>query len=580
MSPSFFIFAFAESKNMLQKISFIHIVLLCLAVNLLVMNHSVTYWDEDEAAYAGFATNMLQSGDWVNPTFEHATIHRKTPLHFWTIAISYSIFGQNEFATRLPSVLAIFFTCLLVLRFGRTVVGEEVSKWATVILASSVMLPLMGKIAFTDATLLFFSTLSVLSLWNYLNTPNWRWNVGLWMGIVGGVLTKGPPIILLMGGIWVLTAFFHPKRRNLIGTHPWFYGLIALLPFVGWCYASYLQDLSLWKSSGASVSFDVWWQDEFEGRKIFLLPFLWDWYVVRRVGGNVLGQSGFPGYHFIVLTVAFLTWLPFWLPSIRRIFSSLRKPDEVYRFLLIWLAIGWVFWEFMSSKLPSYSFAAQPAIAILMAQIICQKEAPGKEYKLGKGLYFFIFTLFICALPVAGVLLFDYNSLFYLLPVSLLLLPFLYKAWKKRKDLEQFAIGLTYFGLAFMFAIWLFVAPLIENSSIKPFDDLVTLAASKLESPEKDGALVYCGLNNKQLKISPFVYARQTFNQLIEVDATRVISVLKENEKAVLVLGSEYPVGLIEKLENMGFLKEDLMYRSTDDALKRHDFMVFYRINR
>ena len=87
---------------------------LLLAINLLVNNHQVSLWDEDEAAYAGFAQTMVETGNWVTPNYPQSVIHRKTPLHFWVIGGSYQIFGENEFAVRFSSSLAIFLTCLLV----------------------------------------------------------------------------------------------------------------------------------------------------------------------------------------------------------------------------------------------------------------------------------------------------------------------------------------------------------------------------------------------------------------------------------------------------------------------------------
>ena len=55
-----------------------------LAFNLLLFNHDISLWDDDEAAYAGFGQQTLASGDWVNPRSLWADIHRKPPLHFST----------------------------------------------------------------------------------------------------------------------------------------------------------------------------------------------------------------------------------------------------------------------------------------------------------------------------------------------------------------------------------------------------------------------------------------------------------------------------------------------------------------
>jgi 4-amino-4-deoxy-L-arabinose transferase-like glycosyltransferase len=286
--------------------NFLLFVALFLTINLLLRNHQVSLWEEDEAAYMGFALQMLETGDWVEPGYQWSTIHRKTPLHIWTIALSFSCFGYNEFALRLPAVLAVLCCIFVLYRFSIPIWGSNVAKTAAIILACSIQLPLMGKIAFTDATLLLFETIALLALVNYLHRPHWKWNLALWLAMAAGILTKGPPIVLIVGGLWVLLAIFHPLRKNLIGTHPWIWAWLAVAPFGFWCYLSYQQDYTSWQQSGRIEPFEIWWNTTLYGKKIHLLPFLWDWYVIQRINGHVLGQSGFIGYHLLVLTVAFL----------------------------------------------------------------------------------------------------------------------------------------------------------------------------------------------------------------------------------------------------------------------------------
>ena len=81
-----------------------------LLINLFLIGYQMSLWDDDEAAYAGFALRMIETGDWVNPDYFWSDVHRKTPFHFWTIAISYLIFGVNEFAVRVPAALAVVIT--------------------------------------------------------------------------------------------------------------------------------------------------------------------------------------------------------------------------------------------------------------------------------------------------------------------------------------------------------------------------------------------------------------------------------------------------------------------------------------
>ena len=82
-------------------------IFLFIIVILIMNNWSIPLWDQDEAAYAGFGYIMNESGNWLVPNFMYSDVHRKPPLHFWNIALSYKLFGYNEFAVRFPSFLAI-----------------------------------------------------------------------------------------------------------------------------------------------------------------------------------------------------------------------------------------------------------------------------------------------------------------------------------------------------------------------------------------------------------------------------------------------------------------------------------------
>jgi len=561
-----------------QYPKWIYFVGLMLVVNLLWMNHSVSLWDEDEAAYAGFGIEMLRTGDWVHPNYQWSIIHRKTPFHFWTIAVSYQLFGINEFAVRIPSVLAILFTCLLVYRLGRALFGEKEALWAAVILATSVQLPLMGKISFTDASLLLFQTIAVLSLFNFLYKPSWKWNSLFWGSMAIGILVKGPPIILLTGGIWLLTAIFHPKRKVLIKTHPWFLGPVALIPFAAWCYASYTQDYTLWEQSDSNLPFETWWQIEDNGRKIHLLPFLWDWYVMRRIGGSVLGQSGFWGYHFVVLTVAFLTWLPFWFASIRSIFTRPKNISEKQLLLIFWVIMGWFFWELMSSKLPSYAMAAQPALAILMAFQInntIQYNTTNNWVKGGLAFYTVVFALIIVLLPIAGYYYIGSATLFYLVPMSLILTSTLYYVFKHKQTPEAFVRQLAVHGAVFMFLVWACVAPLVENSPAKSFDDIIE-TAYQLVDQNASARLIFTGLDIKQRKISLLVYAKRYFGKYEELSVEEAIRALKTNDAATLIIGTESieTIKTTFKQEQLPFKLHFIEHRSLDHALRRHDFWV------
>src|SRR6185503_6962568 len=72
-----------------------------------------TLWDLDEGRNATCAWEMMESGNWIVPTFNSSLRDHKPALLYWLQILSYLLFGVNEFAARFPSALAALGTVLL-----------------------------------------------------------------------------------------------------------------------------------------------------------------------------------------------------------------------------------------------------------------------------------------------------------------------------------------------------------------------------------------------------------------------------------------------------------------------------------
>ena len=59
----------------------------------------------DEGRYIGVAWEMLRSGRWLTPTLDGLPYFHKPPLFYWITASSLWVFGQQEGAARLASML-------------------------------------------------------------------------------------------------------------------------------------------------------------------------------------------------------------------------------------------------------------------------------------------------------------------------------------------------------------------------------------------------------------------------------------------------------------------------------------------
>ncbi len=367
-------------------------------------------WDQDESAYGGFAWNMLHTGNWLVPDFLWSEIHRKPPFHFWTISWSFLLFGANEFALRLPAILAGIGTIFLVRYQAAPLFGKPAATAAAYILGGNYLITLLQKVSVTDASLLFFTTLSALAILNFFREPKRQYQLHFVIGVAGGLLAKGPPVLIITVGMLGLILLFSPKRKLIIAFHPWLLFPIAAIPMLLWGRMAWLTD------GGAYINWMI------------------DWYTVRRVSSEVLGQTGPPGYYLgtmLVFFQPFVALLPaaFW--SAWQGWKN-KQDDRDHLFMLFaWCISGWVIYELMRSKLPTYAVGAFPAVALLIGRYLTRLE-PGallknRSLQLGTVLYFLL-SLAICVFlpilvktPVGGSLIFEPQAqwLSYLMAFSL-----------------------------------------------------------------------------------------------------------------------------------------------------------------
>ncbi|HYL97310.1 MAG TPA: hypothetical protein VEZ90_00020, partial [Blastocatellia bacterium] len=74
--------------------------------------------DDVDAVQAQISRNMIRSGDWVTPRLDGVVYMEKAPLKYWVIAVSFLVFGEHDWAARLPIALCAVLLCLLASEFG------------------------------------------------------------------------------------------------------------------------------------------------------------------------------------------------------------------------------------------------------------------------------------------------------------------------------------------------------------------------------------------------------------------------------------------------------------------------------
>jgi 4-amino-4-deoxy-L-arabinose transferase-like glycosyltransferase len=204
-------------------------LLLLLAVRLIGMA-VIPLNETTEARYGEIARKMLETGNWVTLLHDYnIPFLAKPPLSTWLAAASMGVFGVNEFAVRLPSLLLSVGVLLLIGFTAYIRSGKEAATIAVLVLASSLGFFVAAGTVMTDPALVFCTTLILVAFWHAVNHKNRLWSSLFFVGCGLGLLAKGPVALVIAGlpiFLWVLLRKqWHPLWQRL----PWIKGCLLTL---------------------------------------------------------------------------------------------------------------------------------------------------------------------------------------------------------------------------------------------------------------------------------------------------------------------------------------------------------------
>jgi len=387
----------------------------------------------DEAYYARVPVEMKERGDWLVPYFNGEPRYKKPPLMYWLVAVSQRIFGENEVASRLPSLLAVVLTSLLLLWFSSKTGFAETGAWAAAIFLLNPMTAGLGNWGAPEATLCLFITASILFglLWVRDRSPPLLLASGATAGL--GVLTKGAPGLVLPAIVLFPLAFWRTWTRQS-GKTSWSQWMKLVAQVVLWL-AVCLAIAAPWFLLVSMREGEAFWQ-------VFLLR-----EHVRRVAEPMEGHRGPFWYYLLVIWLFFLPWsicLPHALANaLKPMRQSPVGEDYFVATSMAWWAISVVgSFSLVATKLPHYIFPALPALAWLCA------SRTGSEVSKSEVVSGFLLAL----LPVIGAL------------YGISVLPKIYAELLRKLGFEpdaelkalKFALNLIAFGFASVLMAWLF----------------------------------------------------------------------------------------------------------------------------
>jgi 4-amino-4-deoxy-L-arabinose transferase-like glycosyltransferase len=388
----------------------------------------------DEAYYARVPVEMRERGDWLVPYFNGKPRYKKPPLMYWLVAVSQRIFGENEVASRLPSLLAVVLTSLLLLWFGLKTSFAETGVWAATIFLLNPMTAGLGNWGAPEATLCLFVTASILFglLWvRDCSLSFWLLVSGAAAGL--GVLTKGAPGLVLPVIVLFPLAFWRTWTKQS-GKASWSHWVKLGAQIVLWL-AVCLAIAAPWFLLVSIREGETFWQ-------VFLLR-----EHVRRVAEPMEGHHGPLWYYLLVIWLFFLPWSTCLLYAFVNALKPLRQlpvgENHFVALSMAWWAISVVgLFSLVATKLLHYIFPALPALAWLCASRT-ESEASKSEVALG-----FLLAL----LPVIGAL------------YGISVLPNIYTELLRKLGFEsdaelkalKFSLNLIALGFASVLIAWFF----------------------------------------------------------------------------------------------------------------------------
>lgn len=339
----------------------------------------------DETRYGEIPREMLASGDWGVPHLNGIRYFEKPVLGYWLNAASLWLFGENAFAIRLPSAVAVGLTALLLFLWARRFSDDEsVPLFATATFLLSFEVLAIGTFCVLDSVLSFFVTAAIVAFdlaWRQVSTGK-RTMLVLLAGVACGLafLTKGfiglviPVLVLVPFSLW--QGQFKATLRAA-----WLALVPAVLVVLPWALLIHRREPDFWHY------------------------FFWVEHVDRFVAPRG-GQHPEPFWFYLpILLGGAMPWTAL-AGSIIVGLKHANRKHPMLRLALCWFVFPFVFFSVCSGKLGTYILPCYPPLAFLIAVGVlkCLGDGDAKGFITGAWVVLFAAAFLLVAL-LAGLVL-------------------------------------------------------------------------------------------------------------------------------------------------------------------------------
>jgi hypothetical protein len=329
--------------NKTEAIAILAITLAAIVLIFYKNNNSLIEWDE--SIYAEVSKEILLYNDWVTLHWNYYQWFHKPPLYMWLTAISYEIFGVNEFSARLFSGIFSIGGILVTYFLGKNLYNRYVGLLSAIILLTTAQYLFSSRLCMLDVPITFFISASILFFWLALNRNNKLFILyGCFVGLA--IMTKG-----VVGFLPVFITF----------------------PFLAIQSPRTFRDEYLIKGCLAAILIATPWHlaQLFLHNGDFINEYL-IYHVISRVTEGLEGNGhGIGLYYFINLYREFYPYcfiIPF--SGLDNVKTYLENKNSSDLLIVLWIFVIFFIFTIAQTKLTWYIIPAYPALSISVANFL------------------------------------------------------------------------------------------------------------------------------------------------------------------------------------------------------------------
>jgi 4-amino-4-deoxy-L-arabinose transferase-like glycosyltransferase len=318
---------------------------------LLALSPTAPFTKELGVCESGAVRDVL-AGSVILPHYAAGIPVQVPPMYWWAAAIAVRLFGWNEIALRMPSIVATAVTGAILYAWLGFSIGRRVAIWALPVLLSTQYIADAARQPRMDALLMMFLTAAMVCLERALaRTPMRKALLAIAAVSMGGaILTKGPLGVILPG---LALFIFLTAERGL----PELFRFDVIVTFV-----IALAIGATWYLAAIGIGGNAFF--EFQIVHGLLRRFL-------GASAGTVGECQNPFYYFIPRLVSgFLPWSLFYPALALMLWTNRGKTPLPVTFGLCWFATVLGFFTISAGKCLVYILPLFPALAALIGWTI------------------------------------------------------------------------------------------------------------------------------------------------------------------------------------------------------------------